>query len=187
MQNRNLIFILASILLSVGPFARATTLERLNLDQLATAADAVARVRCVAVESRSDAGTIWTISTFKTVETLKGTLPTQITVRLPGGRVGHLTETVDGTPKFVPGEETVVFLERSRAGGFSVTGWVEGTFRIRHDSGTGQESVTQDSAAFSVFDAATRTFHFEGIHRMPFGQFRQRVAAAIARAKEKAQ
>jgi hypothetical protein len=187
MRKRNLILILAAGILSAGPLAQATTLARMNLDKLVTAADAVARVRCIAVESRWESGAIWTISTFQTLETLKGALPARIMVRLPGGRVGHLTETVDGTPKFIPGEVTAVFLERSPVGGFSVTGWVEGTFRIRRDPRTGLESVTQDSAEFPVFDTATRTFRFEGIHRMPLGQFRQRVAAAIARSKGKTQ
>ena len=116
------------------------------------------------------------------VETMKGSLPAQVTVRLPGGRVGHLTATVDGTPKFNPGSEAIVFLERSRSGGFSVAGWVEGTFRIARDPRTSRETVTQDSSAFAVFDPATRSFISEGIRGMPVEQFRARVATAIARA-----
>jgi len=34
-----------------------------------------------------------------------------------------LTAAVDGTPRFSAGEEAVVFLERSPAGGFSVAAW----------------------------------------------------------------
>ena len=40
-------------------------------------------------------------------------------------------------------------------------------------------------SAFAVFDAATRTFRTEGIRRMPFEEFRARVAAAINHAEEK--
>jgi hypothetical protein len=184
MRRLNLIFILTAGSILACPPARATTLERLSLDQLAQTADAVARVRCASVESRWENGSIWTISTFQTLETFKGLLPAQVTVRVPGGRVGHLTETVGGTPRFSPGAEAVVFLERSPIGGFSVTAWVEGTFRIGRDPRTGEKSVTQDSAAYPVFDPATRSFHFEGIHRMPLAEFRQRVVAAVARAKQ---
>ena len=116
---------------------------------------------------------------------MKGALPPQVTVRLPGGRVGHLTTAVDGTPKFNAGDEAVVFLERSRAGGFSVAGWVEGTFRITRDPRTLRETVIQDSSTFAVFDPATRGFRTEGVRRMPVEQFRERVASAIARAQEK--
>jgi len=167
------------------PAIRATTLARLSLDQLAAGSDAVAHVRFARAESRWENGSIWTVTTFDVVETMKGQLPPEIEVRLPGGRVGHLTATVEGTPKFAPGSEAVVFLQRSRAGGFTVAGWVEGSFRISRDPRTGGETVTQDSSAFAVFDTATRTFHTEGIRRMPIGEFRARIAAAIAHNEEK--
>ena len=168
------------------PAIRATTLARLSLDQLAAGSDAVARVRFASAESRWENGSIWTVTTFDVVETLKGQLPGEIEVRLPGGRVGHLTATVDGTPKFNPGSEAVVFLQRLSAGGFTVAGWVEGSFRISRDPRTGNETVTQDSSAFAVFDAATRTFRTEGIRGMPIEEFRGRIAAAVARNQENA-
>jgi hypothetical protein len=181
-------------LLCAATSVHATTLERLSLDQLAAAADATARVRCSSAQSRWENGQIWTVTSFDVLETMKGTLPARITVRLPGGRVGHFTAIVDGTPKFNAAEEVVVFLERipgglkvepAPGGGFSVAAWVEGTFRIRHDPRTGIETVTQDSSNFAVFDTATRTFHTEGIRRMPMQQFRERVATALTRAQEK--
>jgi hypothetical protein len=171
--------------LTLLPGLRATTLARLSLDQLAGAADGVARVRCAAAESRMENGNIWTITTFDVIEAMKGNLPAQVAVRLPGGKVGHLTAAVDGTPKFRLGEEAVVFLEDTRTGGYSVAGWVEGTFRITRDAASRSEMVTQDSSGFAVFDSATRTFRTGGIRKMPMELFRARLAAAIARAQEK--
>lgn len=179
-----IILSLLSALLFLPPL-RATTLARLSLERLAAGSDAVARVRCVSSESRWENRSIWTLTTFDVVESMKGNLPRQIAVRLPGGRVGHLTTAVDGTPKFNPGDEAVVFLERSRAGGFTVAGWVEGTFRVSRDPRTGKETVTQDSSAFAVFDTATRAFRTEGVRRMPIEEFRARIAVAIARSGEK--
>jgi hypothetical protein len=167
------------------PSLRATTLARLNLDQLAAAADGVARVRCTAAQSRWENGSIWTISTFEVIETMKGNLAARIAVQTPGGKVGHLTAAVNGTPKFSPGEQAIVFLERGRGGNYSVAGWVEGTFRITLDPAGQSELVTQDSSSFAVFDAASRTFRAEGIRKLPMEQFRARLAAAIARAQEK--
>ena len=163
----------------------ATTLARLSLDQLASSADAVARERCAASDSRWENGSIWTVTTFDVVETMKGNLNAQVTVRLPGGRAGHLTAAVDGTPKFNPGDDAVVFLQRLPEGGFSVAGWVEGSFRISVDPRTRREIVTQDSSAFAVFNTATRAFQTEGIRRMPIEQFRGLVTAAITRAEGK--
>lgn len=177
---------LLSVLLSLAA-ARATTLVRLSLDQLAAGSDAVARVRYLHAEARWENGSIWTITTFHVVETWKCDLPGQIDVRLPGGRVGHLTSAVEGAPKFNPGSETVMFLQRSPAGGFTVAGWVEGSFRISRDPRTGGETVTQDSSAFAVFDAPTRTFRSGGVRRMPIEEFRARLAAAVARNEEKSE
>jgi hypothetical protein len=183
-EKFQIILALLPVLLA-APAIHATTLARLSLEQLAQGSDAVARVRFAGAESRWDNGSIWTVTTFNVVETLKGQLPPKIDVRLPGGHVGHLTAAVEGTPKFNPGGEAILFLQASSAGGFTVAGWVEGSFRILRDPRTGIETVTQDSSAFAVFDAATRTFHTEGIRRMPIEQFRARVAAAIARQVEK--
>ena len=186
MRIRSRVFPMIAALLSAAISVHATTLARLSLDQLAAAADAVARVRCTSVEARWENNEIWTITSLEIMETMKGALPIRIVVRLPGGRVGHLTVSVDGTPRFKAGDEAIVFLERSRAGGFSVAAWVEGTFRISRDPRSGLETVTQDSSTFSVFDTATRAFHTEGIRRMPIEQFRERVADAVAHTQEKA-
>ncbi len=171
----------ALIALATFPEVRATTLVRLSLDQLAAGSDAVASVYYSSAVSRWENGSIWTITSVKVVETKKGDLPGEISLRLPGRRVGHLNSTVEGTPKFNPGDDAVVFLKRAPAGGFTVAGWVEGTFRISRDARSGGQTVTQDSASFAVFDADTRTFRAEGIHRMPIEEFRARIAAAVAR------
>ncbi len=185
MQNKMHTMFFLILAIFCLPSVRATTLARLSLDQLAAGCDAVARVNFVGAESRWENGSIWTVTTVRVVETLKGNLPNEIEIRLPGGRVGHLTSSVDGTPKFNPGDDAVVFLKRTPAGGFTVAGWVEGTFRISRDPRTGNQTVTQDSSAFAVFDRATRTFRTEGIHRMPVEEFHARIAAAVARSEGK--
>jgi len=184
-MRRELTLLAALSLFLAVPAIRATTLARLSLDQLAGAADGVARVRCAGAESRWEEGSIWTITTFDIVQSMKGDLPTRIVVRLPGGKVGAFTTTVEGAPRFSGGEEAIVFLERSRTEGYSVAGWVEGTFRIALDASTHREIVTQDSSSFALFDAATRTFRTEGIRKMPMENFRARLDTAIAKAQEK--
>ena len=186
MRTRPRIIILLFPALLFLPAICATTLARLSLDQLAAGSDAVARVRCTRADSHWENGSIWTVATVDVVEIMKGKLPGEIAVRLPGGQVGHLTARVEGAPKFSFGDEAVVFLQRSRAGGFTVAGWVEGTFRISREPRTGREVVTQESSAFAVFDTATRTFRAEGIRRMPIEEFHARIAAAVARSEEKA-
>ena len=181
MRIRIIIAYLFAELLLTAAFGRATTLARMDLAQLVASADAIARVECAAAQSQWQSGGIWTVTTFRTVETIKGDLPARFAIVLPGGRVGHLSARVDGAPRFVPGEQAVVFFQRTQAGGFSVTGWVQGTFRILRDSQTGHETVTQDSSSFAVFDPASRSFRTEGVRAMPIEQFRKRLAAAAQR------
>ena len=157
----------------------ATTLARLNLDQLARAADAVARVRCTDAASYVERGSVATRTQFTVIETLKGAPPSQITVRLPGGRSGHILVSIEAVPRFRPGEEGILFLEKLATGDYSVTAWALGAFRIRRNERTGEETVTQDSSAMAVFDPASRRFVTEGIRDLPLGEFRRRLAVAI--------
>jgi hypothetical protein len=161
--------------------AQATTLAKMDLAALARAADVVVDGRCVGVEVRAERGAIWTFAEFAVVETLAGTLAGEqrVIVRLAGGQIGHLRESVDGVPRFAVGEEAVLFLERTSAGDYGISGWTQGTFRVRRGGG-GESAVTQDSAGFAMFDARTRQLETSGIPRMTMTEFRTRLAAAMA-------
>jgi hypothetical protein len=184
MQLQNLLWLAALLATVVAPL-EATTLARMSLDDLTHSAGAVARLRCVAHESRWDRGEIWTFTRFAVIESWKGSLPTHITIRLLGGHVGELTSFVPGVPRFEPGDEAVLFLEATRAGDFSVTGWAQGTFRI-HRADAGQELVTQQTAAYSAYDlgshqasaSARKAIAPGGIVNLPIEELRRRVIAA---------
>jgi hypothetical protein len=154
--------------------AGATTLARMSLRQLAKAAHVVVRARCLASESRWQGGEIWTFSRFETIEAFKGAPPAGFTVRLIGGQAGGIESVVAGVPRFFPGEEVILFLNPVAGGDYSVTAWVEGTFRVRRGAG-GERFVTQESAAEEVYDRATHSFRIEGIRRMPLAAFRRKL------------
>ena len=164
--------------LAAAGIARATTLVRMSIAELTAAAPVVARVRCVANSPRWQEGEIWTITTLDVVEVWKGRAPARITVRLIGGRMGHLISTVAGVPRFVPGAEVILFLEPKGHDEFSVTSWAQGTFRIAHDGATGGETVTQDTAGYSAADPVSRRYPSGVIRHLPLEQFRRLVLAA---------
>ena len=161
--------------------ARCTTLQRLALEELAAAAPAIARVRCVSSEARWDAGRIWTFTVLEVIEPLKGSLPQRITLRLLGGKVGGLVSKVEGVPRFSPNEEVILFLQPAYVGDWTVVSWVQGTFRIRRDTADRVERVTQDTAGVALFDPATRQFERGEVRNLPLREFRTRLAHAIAR------
>ncbi|HKW57970.1 MAG TPA: hypothetical protein VJN42_11500 [Candidatus Acidoferrum sp.] len=161
--------------------ANATTLARLKLEDLALESTAVARLRCLGARSQWEQGEIWTETQFEVVQREKGSLPEMVTVRLLGGRVGHLWSRVEEVPQFRPGEEVYLFLWSSEGQAYSVLGWSQGTFRIARDAQTGLETVTQDSAARPIFEPQTRGFRHGGIRNMPVALFRARLHWAMKR------
>lgn len=164
---------------------RATTLERMSLARMAQAAQVIVRARCISNSPAWAAGEIWTFTTFEVEEAWKGDstarVPGMITIRLLGGTVGALTSHVSGVPRFHSGEDVLIFLEPTSRNDFSVLGWAQGTFRIRRDPRTGEQIVTQDTAAFATFNPQTRRFETAGIRNLPLAAFRERVQSAIAR------
>jgi hypothetical protein len=169
---------LVAISLASAPPVLATTLKRMSLPDLSRAAHTIVRARCVANSTRWDTGEIWTFTTFDVEEIWKGSAPAQITVRLLGGKSGNLTSTVSGVPRFAPGEELVLFLERTPAQDFSIVSWMQGTFRIARNRTTDEEIVTQDTATFAVFDPASQRFGATGVRKMPVGAFHSLVIAS---------
>jgi hypothetical protein len=162
--------LLALATLFAGADARSTTLVRMSVAQLAHAAPLVVRARCVTNSTAWDHGEIWTFTSFAVEETWKGARNPNsneyLTVRLLGGTVGNLTSNVSGVPRFIPGEEVILFLEFTPHEDFSVVSWIQGTFRIRRDLRTNQQIAVQDTASFDTFDPSTHQFQASGLRHI---------------------
>lgn len=170
------------IALGASPsLTRATTLQRMALAEMSRSATAILRAKCLANATAWAEGEIWTYTDFDVQETWRGSAPSRITVKLLGGATRQLTSRVYGVPRFMPGEDVILFLAQDARGEFSIVSWQQGTFRITRDKHSGEESVTQDTATFETFDPATRRFGTDGIRRLPLGDFRARVVDATAR------
>ena len=159
--------------------AAATTLARMTIEQMTRTSQLVVRAKCLGNSTGWDAGEIWTFSEFQVEDTWKGTPPSNLTVRLLGGRAGNLASNVPGVPRFRPGEEVVLFLEPTRKGDFSVVSWVQGTFRIRRNTRTGEEWAAQDTADFILSDSAAEASSPRGALGMRVAALHARVAAAV--------
>ena len=169
----------AALLLAISGATTATTLARMSLAQMSQKAPLIVRARCLGNSTGWDAGEIWTLTTFTVQEVWRGSSSAQITVRLLGGRVGNLTSSVSGIPRFRSGEEVVLFLEPTPRGDFTVLSWEQGTFRVRRDMATGQDTATQDTASFATFDSATHRYEPTGIRNLPVETLHARVDAAL--------
>jgi hypothetical protein len=180
MKCARIVSCVAAMLVAGAMAARATTLLRMSLAQLSQTARLIVRAQCLGSATEWDAGEIWTVTTFRAEDIWRGAIAgPQFTVRLIGGRAGNFTSSVSGVPRFRPGEEVVLFLEKTGRGDFTVVSWEQGTFRIGRDGASGNENVMQDTASFATFDAATRRFEAAGIRGLAVASFRARVDAAL--------
>ena len=182
-QRRKFLWLclLASLILLglTAAFANATTLARLNFNDLAQQSSAVARLRCLGSEFHWDRGELWTETRFEVLERNKGLLSGIVTVRTVGGVSGHLHSHVDGVPIFRAGEEVYLFLWERPGEPYRVLGWAQGTFRIARNADSGVETVTQDSANAPIFDPRTRTFRHGGIRNLPVAIFQLKLRRAL--------
>ena len=128
------------------PAAAATVRGPAGVAELTASAEAVLHARVVARESRWGAGgetsgLIFTRVTLQPIEWWKGGgAPVRVVVRVPGGSVGDLTQTVDGMAGFFPQEEVVVFLrklgEEAGAAVYAVERLALGKFSIGRPAGS---------------------------------------------------
>lgn len=169
----------------VGPLllcaaaTQGTTLAKMSVEKMAVVARMIVRARCESNITAWDGGEIWTVTSFEITETWKGEPLAQMNVRLLGGRLGGVTSSVPGVPRFLPGEDVVLFLEPGSNGEYSIVSWMQGTFRVWRDGLTGEETVTQDTAGFDTFDPVTRRFSAAGIRNLALQELKKRVSAAL--------
>ncbi|GAC1625641.1 MAG: hypothetical protein PVS2B2_08550 [Candidatus Acidiferrum sp.] len=182
MQRRRFlwaVFLIGIWLIAV--VANATTFARLPFEELVRQSTAVARLRCLGSESSWQNGELWTETRFEVLERSKGTLPGMVSVRMMGGTAGGLHSRVEGVPVFQTGEEVYLFLYGGTSEAYRVTGWQQGTFRIRRDAQNGIERVTQDSVATPIFDAQTKQFRRGGVRNLPVAIFQLKLKKALER------
>ncbi len=178
-RRRFLWILLLAALALLAIVANATTLARMQFEELARHATAVARVRCLAATSFWENSEIWTDTNFEVVEQMKGLLPGVIRIRTLGGSIGNLHSRIEDVPVFHPGEEAYLFLWGREGEPLRVLGWSQGTFRIARDARTGVETVTQDSSAVPVFDPRTRRFQRGRIRNLPLAIFQLKLKKAL--------
>jgi hypothetical protein len=103
-----------------------------DVASLTAGADAVVHAQVERMSSAWGAGggQIFTTVVLKPLETWKGAIEPQVSVLVPGGEVGELSQTVQGMAQFRAGEEVVVFLQRRTGSIYSVYLMTLGKFAV---------------------------------------------------------
>ena len=121
-----------------------TLVERMNLKQLTDKAEKIVLGTVNDVNSRweTEAGRnlIFTYVTIGIETYVKGRGPDTITIKIPGGKVGNITQEVSDTPRFELNEKVLLFLQE---GGLQIVGGHQGKFAI-HDSKVIGQNISVD-------------------------------------------
>lgn len=121
---------LMAVVLAAPAFA--TTVARLNLEQLVERADLIVQGQVQSVHSQwdQDRRLVFTFISIRVDEPLKGDRRKSVLIRQLGGSVGAIQMSVAGVPQFKNGERAIVFLKRQDATTFQVVGMNQGLYEI---------------------------------------------------------
>lgn len=134
---------LAAVLLALLPAAagRATTLVRLELDQLVDRAEGIFTGTAIHSEvvPTQDGSSLFTFVTFEVDSALKGVFPGRhLTLRLHGGELQGFGVRVHGMPQFEVGETYLVFVRGNGVFASPVLGLVQGQFKVDREARSGK-------------------------------------------------
>ena len=121
----------AALMVSALPLL-ATVVLYVPLEEQAKTAEIIVVAAAGQGQSNWDAGgqLIFTDTRFEVQETVKGTVTGGVTTRQIGGTVGHIAQSVSGSPQFVSGRSYVLFLEPRPDGYYRVVGFNQGCYPV---------------------------------------------------------
>lgn len=142
-------------LMTASTIASATTLIKMELDDMIQAASACVVGEAVGVEYVEDETGVATLTTFRVTDTAFGNIDQTFTLRTAGGKRQNTkistTEVVAGTPLFFENSQSMLFLsENSGTGDYSIVGFSQGIFPVIDSVVTlpesGAENISVDDA-----------------------------------------
>ena len=154
----SLVTILVYSFLFIGCTKSYATREiSMDASELAKTSTDVVVAKCVSSEAKKDENTgfIYTYTTFKVDESLKGKYDDEVVLRIIGGTVGDTTIKAPDVPTFSPDEEVVLFLGPKNTMGYPVLKSINrGVYRIQSDE-SGAKVITTPVVGLDIIDSKT--------------------------------
>ncbi len=174
--SRRLRLILAAVIVVAGVLwasaAASTSALKFDLQSLVVNSNQIVVADVTEMRSLRKEGRIYTDTTLEVQETWKGDAADEVTVRLPGGRIGDTVTRVHGMPGFQTGERVVAFLRERYDDDdsirFSVTGLRQGKFHVALGPDTSTEFVVprlHDLRLLAPKDGSFDPEQLEKIHK----------------------
>jgi len=166
---------------ALQPPARASLVQAMSLAQLTAEADQIVVGDVLSVQSAWDPAHRTIISTIDigVQENWKGTPPAngKAVVRQLGGTVGEIEMSVEGMPRFVAGERSLLFLH-----GNQVVGMGQGRRLLRWEATRKVWfAEAQDVSGVVTREASGKLRPAEGDRQEPLSRLRDKVRALLGR------
>jgi len=179
MPNLRSVLMSAAVVLGMTAIGLATIVVRADVAKLSKLADVIvdATVESKRTELDATGGAIWTIYELRVAETLAGSKRESLTIHVPGGTAGALTQEISGTARLQSGERAVLFLtnEDDR---LLVLGQAQGCLRVTTDKKTGALVCRNDLNGLALVGDDGAGVAAEPIS-MTLEQLRKKVTAAL--------
>ena len=145
-KTRLLLISVFLFMLASNQQALATSVLPVSLQRMTTAADLIFHGRAIDNQVRLDetSGRVATFTTFEIIELVKGEAGPTHTIKQIGGQLpgSKVRQVIHGVPRFIAGEEYVIFLPKASSLGFaSPIGLSQGKFSVLKRNG---ESVVSN-------------------------------------------
>jgi len=127
--------------------ANATTVIPPSFDALVNQSDYIirSRVKSVSMEKRpvSQGVKIITRVELEVLELIAGSPPSNVTLELLGGKVGDEELLVEGMPRFIEGDEDILFVRDNGRTICPLYGMMHGRYGVRADSSTNRKYLVR--------------------------------------------
>lgn len=143
-------FLIGCCLLFLGSLPlQATTVVPPEFSQLVNESDYVIRavVKSVTSEWRGipGEGAIFTRVELDVREVIAGSPPQPLILEMLGGKVGDREMSIQGAPKFLVGQEDILFVQGNGRNVYPLFAIMHGRYPIQKEFGTGREYVTRSN------------------------------------------
>jgi hypothetical protein len=172
-MKRNSILLGLAVLAIASPLF-ATTVLKMDLQDLVTGSDSIVQGRVESVETRWENKLAFTYTSVIVDEEMKGAPRRAVLIRLPGGKVGSLSVHVAGMPQFKTGDQVILFLKGRPDGTFDVVGMNQGKYDIE------QNSAIAHISGITLFNDKTGRMEGAGfVDKAPLDLFKAKIRELV--------
>jgi hypothetical protein len=166
--------------------AMATTVRIPQDEDLIVGARAIIRGRVLNVASAFDGDRVFTYTTIRVQEVLKGQISERrIVIKEQGGQVGSRGSIIWGTPQFVPDQNVLLYLTTRADGSLRVHEMFLGKFDIVYDPATGKQIVTRAAIDENVTVMKSQTNYSLVTERMELTDYKAMVRSKVSATRER--